>query len=538
MARKRVIFTGQSGISIKPSLENFLRCTEEFTRGKQDLPLFESLERRMLDLYLKDKNKESYDGIWITEILNLTYRALQDLWDRSFQLILEEVGKPENTDKDFFLNFHACFYHHDTIEYLSFARESLIKEFNPSVFVTLIDDIYDVHKRLSAPSQIFHPTYGGASDPIGTILELFRILDWRSKEILMTRHLAAQLEVPHYVFAVKHPFSTLYQLIYEEKPKFYVSHPITEVRRLQRQGQNEKADDTIDEVRRFQDKISSDFTCFLPTAIDELRIDYKEKEDGTKAYMPRLTPRWDENKYKKPINLIFTVPPAEKEKDPLWTAKGAQAQKLAPLLNILSVHIDAQVSTRDHKLVEQSDNLAVYRPCFNGNPSRGVLEEIRYHLKGGRQNCFIYLPKKDQNTLRASMLEAIIQEQIKKRTIERKSRSKSPRSGESGTFSLNTSDREKLASTPSTLERLMPLLNDIIDNHLLRINVSRAVLSGDTSQQAIRLKQKLLYEFISDCESAIQEYKSAATAFWEEDDVTPELFVDKIINHLNKTEVR
>jgi hypothetical protein len=53
----------------------------------------------------------------------------------------------------------------------------------------------------------------------------------------------------------------------------------------------------------------------------------------------------------------------------------------ANMIGILIGDITAQIDARDHKLVEQSDGLVVLRPVYKGNPSSGVLEEIKYHCQ-------------------------------------------------------------------------------------------------------------------------------------------------------------
>jgi len=68
------------------------------------------------------------------------------------------------------------------------------------------------------------------------------------------------------------------KLIFENKSKFYISHPISEVRRLQKNGEEEKANQIIEVIHRLESKSSSEFVSFLPTTIDELRIQQEEKD--------------------------------------------------------------------------------------------------------------------------------------------------------------------------------------------------------------------------------------------------------------------
>lgn len=303
MTVRRIIFTGQSGIKIDSILTGFINKSSPFVRGHQK-PLFLKIEDEMKNIYLKEYEREASPTRWIREILMLPTPALYDLWKKAFESVLITIEDEKNKNKDIFINLHACFYHHYTVEYLSLAKAALIRKFQPDIFITLIDDIYDIHDRLRESNQIFHPSYGGATDPVGAILELMRILDWRAKEIMMTRHFANELDVPHYVFAVKHSYDALYKLIFEDIPKFYISHPISEVRRLQKSGEGQEANQIINAIHRLEIKSSSEFVSFLPTTIDELRIQQEEKDKKT-VYTNKLMLRWDSGKYQNPINLLL-----------------------------------------------------------------------------------------------------------------------------------------------------------------------------------------------------------------------------------------
>ena len=218
MTVRRIIFTGQSGIKIDSAFKDFVSKASPFVRGRQK-PLFLKIEDEMKNIYLKEHVKADSPTLWIREILMLPTPALYGLWEKAFESVLKTIEDEENKNKDIFINLHACFYHHYTVEYLSLAKAELVKRFQPDFFITLIDDIYDIHDRLRERDQIFHPSYGGATEPVGAILELIRILDWRAKEIMMTRHFANELGVSHYVFAVKHSYDTLYELIFEKRQK-------------------------------------------------------------------------------------------------------------------------------------------------------------------------------------------------------------------------------------------------------------------------------------------------------------------------------
>ena len=524
MTVRRVIFTGQSGTKIDSALKDFISKASPFVRGLQRPRPFK-IEDEMKNIYLNEQMKQDSPTIWIREILTLPPPALSVLWEKAFESVLKTIEDEKN--KDIFINLHACFYHHYTVEYISLAKAELIRRFQPDLFITLIDDIYDIHNRLREPGQIFHPSYGGATEPIGAILELMRILDWRANEIMMTRHFANELRVPHYVFAVKHSYDTLYKLIFEDKHKFYISHPISEVRRLQKSGEGEEANQIIEAIHRLETKSSSEFASFFPTTIDELRIQQEERDKKT-VYVPKLMPRWDSEKYQKPINLLF-IPLSKIKSDPLWGKENEYSRELHLLLKALYNRIEVQVSSRDHKLVEQSDFLFVYRPCFNGNVSSGVLKEIQYYmmLTGSRNDkkCFIYMPTEDQNKLKIRQLEEILENRIKSGLIKR---------NEDVPIMLNNEEAKKLINADNNINFLVELLKEIMDNKSISFVGERLGLESDKTQKAIDFMTKTARECISNVDQHINTYKQAANVLWEDDNLTPEILVDKTIEYLLK----
>ena len=529
MLIRRVIFTGQSGIKIGSICEDFICKASRFVRGRQR-PLFLKIEDVMKNIYLKELKEADSPTRWIREILMLPTPALYDLWEKAFKSVLNTIEAEENKNNDIFINLHACFYHHYTVEYLSLAKTKLVKRFRPDLFITLIDDIYDIHDRLRSRDQIFNPSYGGATEPVGAILELMRILDWRAKEIMMTRHFANELGVPHYVFAVKHLYDTLDKLIFENEPKFYISHPISEVRRLQKgeEEKKEKANQVIEAIHRLENKSSSEFVSFLPTTIDELRIQQEERDGKTVVYMPKLMSRWDSERYQNPINLLFVPPPARKS-DPLWEKGSEHSRELHLLLKALYDHIEVQVSSRDHKLVEQSNFLFVYRPCFNGNVSSGVMKEIQYYmiLTGSRsdKNCFIYMPTEDQNKLKIRQLEDILGSKIESGVI-------ACYNGES--ITLNHEEENKLITAGNNIDNLIEVFKEIMDNKSLSYVGVRHGLESDMTQKAIDFITQTAREYISNLDQHISTYKQAATVLWEDDNLSPEILIDKTIEYLRK----
>ena len=416
MQFSRILVTGQSGTGIQRTIGRFQKYVE--TDKGLTRPHYLKVEDFMEEEFVNTTGIERTPGIWMNSILTLPIPRQLDLWDKAIDATLEELSQLIHAGVPTFVSFHACFYHLHTIEYFCLARETLLKKLNADIFITLIDDIYDVHARLREEGQIFDESLAGANEPVGCIDELLRILAWRGHEIAHTRHLANEMELPHEVLATKHPCETLFKLIYEETPTCYISHPITEVRKLQKKGENERVETIVAEISEFENSMLREFVCFLPTTIDEKRI----ADTTDTATKPDLLPRWDERKYVNSTGLLFLTPETPNLLGPLCGVNATMDDTLVRVLKNLETNIDRQITTRDLKLVEQSTFLAVYRPFFNGGHSIGVGKEMDYFWRlkecDDSRMCFVYMPECDQHDYIARQLIDTLLYALKKGSIQ------------------------------------------------------------------------------------------------------------------------
>lgn len=421
MTYNRILFTGQSGIDIQESLNHLkMQLNRSMNlwprKGGIQVAVFK-LEKFIEDVFLADRKQpyRSSQDIWEI-ILNSPYAQLERWWRQACIALNRQIQVSEATSKAShhlsLISLHSVFYHGKTNEYISCIDYRELKKLSPDLIITLIDDIYDIHHRLQKPGKIF---YDIAQNPLDEIAQLFVILDWRAKEILTTKIISKMIttprkKLPFYVLAVKHPFATPTGLI-AEKPTAYLSHPISEIRRLEEKQQKELVTDFLLELRHFSETLQDFFAFFLPTTIDEFRIQTQIVGEG-KMLLPELKDRWDKTYYALPQeNTLYSVSGFEGAKG-IWDADYPSRSQLSPIvwdkvLTLLKGRIVSQVTVRDYMLVEQSDYLIVFRPTFNGNISGGVKEENDYHLtvteavdnffkkKGSRSKIFVYCPKKD-----------------------------------------------------------------------------------------------------------------------------------------------
>ncbi len=299
---------------------------------------------------------------------------IRDLWREAFESVTQRAEESRLTG-DVIVTLHLSFFLHSTREYFFPADLSVmigwIKQ-NVDEIVTFVDDIYDVHHSLIGGTDDV-----GMLDPPSTlestVHDLMQILDWRSIEGMLASSLSASAEKPHYQFAVKHPAGTFHDLIYTDKQVVYLSHPISEPRRLFSAGERSE---TVEFVRNMQNHVSrlrSSATVIEPTAIDEWRF------AGGSA---NLSARWpfgpDERELlyvppdpPPPAALRFVFPAG-------WAADEREALEASDAVTLLQKAIERQINARDHSLVEETDRIACYRPLFRGNASRGVEEELRH----------------------------------------------------------------------------------------------------------------------------------------------------------------
>ena len=340
-------------------------------------------------------------------------------------------------ERALFLSMHAVLYSTTSREHFSWIDLDYLKRalrknnLKLQVVLTLIDDWYDVYRRLSAHGQLFAPVAGEKTTPAESFVEnvarIVSLLEWRSKEILTSEAIARYFRVPHYVVAVKHPKRVVFDLIFTAKLPVYVSHPITQVRELEAMSDpaaQKKADSMKEEIQGLTNGLreSKVVIPFSPTAIDELII---ARQGG--HLLPRFRDRWLPGDL---ADLLFIPPPPEPA-NPLDPRKfftegtnGATLEVCSAVLRVLWELTRRQVSSRDRKLVEQGKCLIVYRPYFNGHFSRGVEVEIKHRTRltqykvanGGARQCFVLIPdgdlaelrlKKLGNTLKASAVVTV-----------------------------------------------------------------------------------------------------------------------------------
>jgi hypothetical protein len=333
---------------------------------------------------------ETNSGKPFLKILSDPPRIQETLWTRTFQEIQNKLPASSVLPKCIFLTLHASYYHQRKREFLSPVDFTKLVELKNRVkmVVVLIDDCYDIYKRLMGEGEMFgYVRKLCEKEPQRALLEsitnLHTILQWREIEIAFSRKISQLLDVPLYIIAVKHPICVLSRLIqaYEEKNILYLSHPISSILK----GTHPRPPAFYYELNKFIEQILAidNLVLFIPDTIDEKRI---KKQEETGQYLPQLLSGWPlpfpENEW-----LFTPLPSAVKRLNPLNPANfnihqaesGFQAT-VSVLLEVLLEIISHQINSRDLSLVEQGrGGVALYRPYWAASVPPGVEAELKYN---------------------------------------------------------------------------------------------------------------------------------------------------------------
>jgi hypothetical protein len=414
MDTQTYIFTGVSGTGVKGSLQkvqNLLGPLDTRLISIDDLTwkLFCSDARSNsailgeTDLEAEQVEEGRPPNWWL--FLRLPIDRIRYYWQLAAREAEAEIlaHKPRYA----LVTLHACYQGDDYRWRLSPVDPTLLMNLHPKAFFALIDDCFDVHARRFEDLGMERQSCVKLSNKWERVEKLVnvsvsRLIDiilWREEEIMFTDVLAASCRVPSHLFAIKHPIKTLTKLLTEPGISHYLSHPITSVRTDPGFPETASLHDIQEISRSIRDLLPS----IEPTTIDEFRL----QKVGTDDYLPFLNPRWP---YLDSIDrLLYTTPATnpgdsicppeniialdvEKEFEELKAGKGPPQvrENIFSSLRQLMEAISADVTWRDHHLVDQTRRLIVFRPIFQGRVSGGVKREVDYYKKLFRTGAEVY----------------------------------------------------------------------------------------------------------------------------------------------------
>ena len=353
----KILFAGTPGLRKSVALRNLCLAIKQlipeervFTQNPSDPSSIPVLDHLL------------YDVEPITFLQQSQERQKQQ-WMKAFESVRKSFKGSERDHH--FLGIHFT-YRFEQVPSCVVSLAKLI-EWKPDRIVTFIDDAYDVRERIHK---------GGY-----TSFTLAELVMWRVEEIMVGDLLARLINPdhppPNYVVAIKHPAMMLARLLLRPRQtaRIYLSHDISDAR---------KSKQYRHVIDSFRTEIRKQENCavFEPLTIDELppvlpflQARKKPKRKAFTYYDPsRIKDRWPTL---DPADVLASDEDLHEEyplKIPMQELKDAAKA------------IDAQVSRRDIRLVEQSHYLLVYRPTITGDPrlGTGVVSEVRHAWAIGR----------------------------------------------------------------------------------------------------------------------------------------------------------
>ena len=238
-----------------------------------------------------------------------------------------EIARDARRYQHAIIGLHACFrWRGSLLEGFSFKDIEIIP---PDMFINVVDNIADIYRRMEKSAQ-----WSG--------LQKAALNVWLDEEEFLTRQLAHLSEKPYYTVARQHELSNFYELLFTEKPKFYLSYPITLLR------------DTPEEIKKIRElgkRLSRAYICFDPLAIKDM--------------------------------ALVTFSKAENDDDEL---------DVPETMSELDDHVIEQIKTRtisrDYQFVHQSDFVVVIYPTDKLSP--GVLSEMNYATRHNKPVYAVY----------------------------------------------------------------------------------------------------------------------------------------------------
>ena len=239
-----------------------------------------------------------------------------------------EIANSAHDYEHTFIGLHACFrWNGKLVEGISLRD---MQDFPADVFINVVDNLADITQRMEDNPQWI----GMRRDEINV---------WLDEEEFLTKQLASLKGRPHYTVARQHNLENFYNLLFSKKKKFYLSYPITLIRR--------EAPDQIESIRSFGSKMQKDFIIFDPL-------------------------------YIKDMDLIHATESPQEELD------DGEVTTLSDIDRNFRVQIKTRTISRDYQFIHQSDFVIVIYPTDKLSP--GVLSEMNFASRYNKPVYAVY----------------------------------------------------------------------------------------------------------------------------------------------------
>lgn len=368
---------GSPGYLIRLVEEGTRRIAEEQREGRWGSPV---RRLRIVDMgqTMLDRARDLGMEVQTETILDMAPEALQELRAIAFT---EVVNDPALWEPDLctILATHACFWwkshlipgldtHYlkllfdETRRRMPPPDERVVQETLPGLrlappvrpqgifYVTIMDSIYQIHRRLEATEQ-----WRGRLNP-------GEIIAWQEQEVFLSKMFAAYERVPHYLIAHDEPVWTLFDLICFKRPRIYLGYPITNLRR---EGQSR----LIEMAREFGQRLRRHFVVFDPLAVkDEEAVGFARMSDQEFEQQFSAEQR---------AEILGWAGSLERLRE--WGAALDERTRL---------HLGRATVVRDLRLIDQSEMNVVFYPT--SQMSFGVLSEMIHAHTTGKKVYIVY----------------------------------------------------------------------------------------------------------------------------------------------------
>ncbi|MDZ4755518.1 MAG: AAA family ATPase [Phycisphaerae bacterium] len=360
----RAVVTGQIGVDKKP----YLKAVADLAGARGE---------KIEVLHLGDMMYREAPDIRPGRILDLPLSRLTTLRRAAFRDIINGTT-PASAHPNVILNTHATFrWRHGLFPAFDF---DLMKNFEPDMFICLVDNVEMVHHRLHQEHDID--------------ATLKDCMVWREEEILATELLADALGCRNQFYVLSRgrladTVETALRLITRpDMKKVYPSFPMSHVMDMP---------DVLAEIDDFRRQLAKHFIAFDPGDVDE------------KLLLDRA---------------LAAARDGEDRIDVTPHSFGGRAGGLKLRVSVREVldiagDIDGQIYMRDFKLVDQSDMIVSLIPELPGGVpglSSGVERELHHAFEHTKEVYVVWKPKKNPSpfiTETATRIFATVDEALK-----------------------------------------------------------------------------------------------------------------------------
>ena len=397
---KTVIFTGPTGIEKKKVVAGIIRERLK----KKNITLDESddelLDHPLAKAYIRpfslEKEIEHFTGKDLPIFLDERDRVSQKSgWDESFKQLCQKVDDARRDDVDIFIQLH--FNYIRGLKRLNFFKYQDIEKLRPTLFITLLDDLYSIYHRITTRED---------ETQLASYLTLGEINYWRAAEIKWSDFFARSFGISNYIMPVKHPILTFYKLIFERATNtiIYASYPITGPR----VGTSEDNPFTDGQKEVNQNRLrlhQEPLIVFDPLTIDERSLMFPYLEDHSKDSIRRPYDLGNEEMELKSFHRwpleLESFPPAVPDSPNIFPLL-LKSQEVHDILQeqhhpgiggIMPSLIDSQISLRDLLYIRDAERMVAYRPLWKGIKSEGIKAELDHAM--GKIPITVYSPTEE-----------------------------------------------------------------------------------------------------------------------------------------------